>query len=84
MYGLVLALLTSLSLPATAQGNAQTRQGFWITFGVGAGSLGCDDCNDEGRVGRQINPNAQELPNGIDDNCDGEIDNLIGTWRTPR
>jgi len=48
MYGLVLALLMSLSIPATAQGTAQTRQGFWITFGFGAGSLGCDDCNDEG------------------------------------
>lgn len=41
-----LALLASLSLPAAAQGNAQTRQGFWISFGFGAGSLGCSDCGD--------------------------------------
>ena len=55
MYGLVLALLTSLSLPANAQGNAQTRQGFWITFGFGAGSLGCDDCNDAGDEDDRLN-----------------------------
>jgi outer membrane protein with beta-barrel domain len=42
-----LAMIVSLSLPATAQGNAQTRQGFWISFGFGAGSLGCSDCNDD-------------------------------------
>jgi hypothetical protein len=48
---LALALAASLSLPAAAQGNAQTRQGFWISFGFGAGSLGCDDCdNDDDRI----------------------------------
>ena len=44
---LALALITSMSLPAAAQGNAQTRQGFFISFGFGAASLGCDDCEDE-------------------------------------
>jgi hypothetical protein len=24
------------------------------------------------------------LPNRIDDNCDGLVDNLIGSWWTPR
>ena len=42
--------LATLSLPASAQGNPQTRQGFWISFGFGAGSLGCDDCEDSDRV----------------------------------
>jgi len=40
-----------------------------------------DDCNDNEAT---INPNAQELPNRIDDDCDGLVDNLIGTWWTPR
>ena len=40
-----------------------------------------DDCNDNEAT---INRNAQELPNRIDDNCDGLVDNLIGTWWTPR
>lgn len=39
------------------------------------------DCNDS-EAG--IRPDAQELPNRIDDNCDGAIDNLLGTWWTPR
>jgi hypothetical protein len=36
------------------------------------------DCND---AEAGINRLAQELPNGIDDNCDGHVDNLLGTWR---
>ena len=49
--------------------------------GVNAG----DDCNDSVvDRGAEIHPGAQELPNRIDDNCDGVIDNLIGTWWTPR
>jgi hypothetical protein len=47
---LALALAAMLSLPAGAQGNPQTREGFFISFGFGAGSLGCDDCNDEDRL----------------------------------
>ena len=43
---LALPLLASLSAPAMAQGNPQTRQGFWINFGFGAGSMSCDDCDD--------------------------------------
>jgi len=38
------------------------------------------DCDDS-QAG--IRPDAQELPNRLDDNCDGVIDNLIGTWWTP-
>jgi hypothetical protein len=28
--------------------NRQDRRGFWIGFGVGGGSFGCEDCNREG------------------------------------
>jgi hypothetical protein len=38
------------------------------------------DCDDS-QAG--IRPDAQELPNRIDDNCDGYVDNLLGTWWTP-
>jgi hypothetical protein len=44
---LALVLTTTLAVPADAQGNPQTREGFWISFGLGVGSLGCDDCNAE-------------------------------------
>lgn len=43
---LALSLLASLAVPAMAQGNPQTPQGFWINFGFGAGSMSCDDCDD--------------------------------------
>ncbi len=39
------------------------------------------DCND---AEAGIRPDAQELPNRIDDNCDGIVDNVLGTWWTPR
>jgi hypothetical protein len=39
------------------------------------------DCNDSRP---DIHPHAQELPNRIDDDCDGLVDNLIGSWWTPR
>jgi hypothetical protein len=45
------------------------------------GGASGDDCNDS-EAG--IRPDAQELPNRIDDDCDGLVDNLIGTWWTPR
>jgi hypothetical protein len=38
------------------------------------------DCDDS-QAG--IRPDAQELPNRLDDDCDGVVDNLIGTWWTP-
>src|SRR4026208_737483 len=52
---LALALIMSISLPAAAQGNAQTRQGFFISFGFGAASCVCDDCDDgeDDRHGRR-------------------------------
>ena len=28
-------------------GRSHTREGFWIGFGLGAGSLGCDECDGE-------------------------------------
>ena len=51
--GLLLSAL--VAVPASAQSNPQTRQGFWINFGVGAGSLGCDDCGDERETGTNLN-----------------------------
>ena len=40
------ALATLSAAPAFAQGRPQTREGFTVSFGVGAGSAGitCDDC----------------------------------------
>jgi hypothetical protein len=43
---IALLLIATLAAPAAAQGNPQTREGFWISFGLGIGSLGCDDCDD--------------------------------------
>jgi hypothetical protein len=44
MVGLV-AVIGSLMVAATAQAqNAQVRQGFWFSGGLGMGSLGCDNC----------------------------------------
>jgi len=49
-YSALAVLMAALvSLPAGAQQNPQTREGFWISFGVGYGSLGCDDCNNDER-----------------------------------
>jgi hypothetical protein len=38
------------------------------------------DCDD--RV-FTVHPKAEELPNRIDDNCDGIVDNLRGSWWSP-
>lgn len=43
------ALLTATSLHA--QSKPQTRQGFWISVGLGGGSIGCDDCGDSRESG---------------------------------
>jgi len=45
-----------------------------------AGGARGDDCDDTRRF---IHPGAAELPNKIDDDCDGEIDNLYGEWWSP-
>jgi hypothetical protein len=43
---LVIAAATAL-ITSTAYGQSRpnTRQGFWFNIGLGAGSLGCDDCD---------------------------------------
>ena len=46
LSALALLLIAAFNAPAAAQGNPQTREGFWISFGVGFGSLGCDDCDE--------------------------------------
>ncbi|MEP6764682.1 MAG: outer membrane beta-barrel protein [Gemmatimonadaceae bacterium] len=43
-----IAVLVSLGIgntPLSAQGHPQERHGFWLTLGLGAGSLGCDECS---------------------------------------
>ena len=40
----------------------------------GDGFLKVNDCNDNPGIGFNINPNAVEVCNGIDDNCDGRVD----------
>ena len=49
-------MISSLSVAADAQAqNAQVRQGFWISGGLGYGSLGCDGCADrEGALSADI------------------------------
>jgi hypothetical protein len=41
---------------------------------------GGTDCND---MRRDIRSTAQELPNRVDDDCDGTVDDLLGEWYTP-
>jgi len=43
----------------------------------GARGTDCDDTR------RWIHPGAAELPNKIDDDCDGIVDNLVGEWWSP-
>lgn len=46
--GQLACLLTAVALsaiPASAQTQSQTRQGFWFNLGLGAGSLGCENCD---------------------------------------
>ena len=71
--------------PATFGTRDDDRDGYlsgqisnYATYGVSAS--GGDDCDDR-QAG--IRPDAQELPNRIDDNCDGIVDNLLGRWWTP-
>jgi len=54
-YALGLLLTALVALPASAQSNPQTRKGFWISFGFGAGSLSCDDCGDDRETGTNVN-----------------------------
>jgi hypothetical protein len=39
-----------------------------------------DDCNDNDA---RIRPSAQELPNRLDDDCNGHVDDLAGIWWNP-
>jgi hypothetical protein len=49
------------------------------TAGDGSRITG-DDCDDNHAF---IHPGAQELPNHVDDDCNGAIDDLYGIWWTP-
>jgi hypothetical protein len=48
MRSLATALVLGLALtqPAGAQSHPQTREGFWISFGFGWGSISCEGCVD--------------------------------------
>lgn len=52
-FSLVVCLvaLAVYASPAQAQGRPQTREGFFIGFGLGWGSLGCSDCSGERESG---------------------------------
>ena len=55
-YAIPALLMTSLLATPGAAQNPQTREGFWISFGFGVGSLGCEDCGDDEReVGTNFN-----------------------------
>jgi hypothetical protein len=43
---LAVLFLAASASAGFAQGNPQTREGFWISFGFGYSSLGCENCND--------------------------------------
>ena len=60
----ILTLVMARSLPAAAEAqHPQTRQGFGISFGFGAGSAGltCDDC-PAGWHGRLRIPSTRRVP----------------------
>ena len=54
-FGVLIAclFLTSLAVPSlsSAQSRPQTREGFFIGFGLGYGSLGCSTCNGGRKAG---------------------------------
>jgi len=41
-----LLMLAGTAIPAAGQANPQTREGFWISFGFGVGSLSCEGCDE--------------------------------------
>ncbi len=45
-WPIAFALVAMISAQALAQSNPQVRQGFWISFGFGYGSLGCEHCDN--------------------------------------
>jgi hypothetical protein len=46
LSALALLLIVTVSSSSAAQSNPQTREGFWVSFGIGFGSLSCDECNE--------------------------------------
>lgn len=45
-FTLAFLLLAASASAGVAQGHPQTREGFWISFGFGYSSLGCENCDD--------------------------------------
>ena len=66
------------SLDRDGDGFTDARVSNAVHYRSGPSGTDCDDTQ------AGINPNAQELPNRLDDNCDGVVDNLLGSWWTPR
>ncbi|NOT06667.1 MAG: hypothetical protein HOP28_00520 [Gemmatimonadales bacterium] len=48
---LAAAVFASTTAQAQSESRPQTRNGFWIGFGLGYGSLGCEDCDDRAGAG---------------------------------
>ena len=67
--------------PASFGSTDNDRDGYIDARLSNPGGGSGEDCDDSQAA---IRPDAQELPNRIDDNCDGLIDNLLGQWWTPR
>lgn len=67
--------------PTTIGSADRDRDGFDDANVFNPGGASGFDCDDSQPT---INPLAQELPNRLDDNCDGLVDNLLGEWWTPR
>jgi hypothetical protein len=61
-----------------ADGDGYTQCGFERKEDQTCGSVAEPDCNDIEGVGEQIHPNAIEVCNGRDDNCDQKCDPLDG------
>lgn len=60
-------------------GDGETNAGVYNTDASGR-RFGGTDCNDTRTA---VNSMAQELPNRVDDDCNGVVDDLLGEWYTP-
>ena len=63
-----------------ADGDGYVTDAFFNADASGRHVSGGTDCDDQHGF---IHPNAQELPNHVDDDCNGVVDDLYGIWWTP-
>jgi hypothetical protein len=69
--------LTFGQVDADHDGEFDARYFNTTASGEREGGTDCDDTR------RGIRSTAQELPNRIDDDCNGRVDDLLGEWYTP-